>query len=119
MEERPWHQHYDEGVPASIDYPPIPVHQLLNDTVAKYPDNTALIFFDNKLTYRQFNTLVDKFAAGLQQLGLKKGDRVTIVGVVKQTKAEVERAEGRITDKYKLDIYIVEVQRITRGWEAK
>ena len=51
--------------------------------------------------------------------GLKKGDRVTIVGVVKQTKAEVERAEGRITDKYKLDIYIVEVQRITRGWEAK
>jgi long-chain acyl-CoA synthetase len=78
MEERPWHQHYDQGVPPGLEYPSIPVHQFLNDTVAKYPDNTALIFFDNKLTYRQLNTLVDKFAAGLQQLGLKKGDRVAV-----------------------------------------
>jgi len=30
------------------------------------------------LTYRQLNALVDKFAAGLQQLGLKKGDRVAV-----------------------------------------
>jgi long-chain acyl-CoA synthetase len=78
MEARVWHQHYEQGVPTTIDYPPIPVHQFLNDTAAKYPDNTALIFFNNKLTYRQLNTLVDKFAAGLQQLGLKKGDRVAV-----------------------------------------
>jgi long-chain acyl-CoA synthetase len=78
MEARPWHQHYDRGVPHTIDYPLIPVHQFLNDTAAKYPDNTALIFFDGKLTYRQLNALVDRFAAGLQQLGLKKGDRVTL-----------------------------------------
>jgi len=78
MEQRVWHQHYDRGVPESIDYPPIPVHQLLNDTAAKYPDNTAIIFFNNVLTYRQLNALVDKFAAGLQQLGLKKGDRVAV-----------------------------------------
>ena len=78
MERRPWHQHYDEGVPIRLDYPPIPVHQFLDDTVAKYPDNTALIFFNNKLTYRQLNALVDRFAAGLQQLGLQKGDRVAI-----------------------------------------
>jgi len=78
MEARLWHQHYDEGVPTTIDYPPIPVHQFLSDTVAKYPNNTALIFFDNKMTYAQLNALVDRFAAGLQQLGLKKGDRVAI-----------------------------------------
>jgi len=51
---------------------------MLNNTAAKFPDNTAIIFYDNKLTYRQLNTLVDKFAAGLQQLGLKKGDRVAL-----------------------------------------
>jgi long-chain acyl-CoA synthetase len=78
MEPRPWHQYYDEEVPVSLDYPSIPVHQFLNNTVAKYPDNTALIFFDNKLTYRQLNALVDQFAAGLQQLGLRKGDRVAV-----------------------------------------
>jgi long-chain acyl-CoA synthetase len=78
METKPWHQHYDPSVPPSIDYPPIPVHQFLNDTAAKYPDNTALIFFDHKLTYRQLNALVDKFAAGLQRLGVQKGDRVAV-----------------------------------------
>jgi long-chain acyl-CoA synthetase len=78
MEPRPWHQHYDADVPPSLDYPAIPVHQLLNDAVVNYPDSTALIFFDNKRTYRQLNALVDRFAAGLQQLGLKKGDRVAI-----------------------------------------
>ena len=78
METKPWHQHYDPSVPYHIDYPPIPVHQFLNNTAAKYPDNTALIFFDHKLTYRQLNALVDKFAAGLQRLGVQKGDRVAV-----------------------------------------
>ena len=88
MDTRAWLQHYDEGVPQSIDYPPIPVHQFLNDTAAKYANNTALIFgsklpnretrLDKKLTYRQLNELVDQFAAGLQKLGLQKGDRVAL-----------------------------------------
>jgi long-chain acyl-CoA synthetase len=78
MEARPWHQHYDKEVSPSLDYPPIPVHQMLSNTTAKYPDNTALIFYDNKLTYRQLDALVDKFTAGLQQLGLNKGDRVAV-----------------------------------------
>ncbi len=78
MEARLWHQHYDDEVSPSLDYPPTPVHQMLSDTAAKYPDNTALIFYDNKLTYRQLDALVNKFAAGLQQLGLKKDDRVAL-----------------------------------------
>jgi long-chain acyl-CoA synthetase len=77
METRPWHQHYDQEVPISLNYPSIPVHQCLKDTASKYPDNTALIFFDNKMTYRELDRLVDKFASGLQQLGVKKGDRVS------------------------------------------
>ncbi len=78
MEARPWHQHYDKEVSPNLDYPSIPVHQVLSNTTAKYPDNTALIFYDNKLTYRQLDALVDKFAAGLQQIGLNKGDRVAV-----------------------------------------
>lgn len=50
---------------------------------------------------------------------LKEGDRITIVGTIKQPKAKVKRAEGRVTDKYKLDIYLIEVSRITKGWEAE
>ncbi len=78
MEARPWHQQYDEGIPPSIDYPSIPVHQMLSDTADKNPNNTALVFFDKEMTYRELNSLVNRFAAGLQQLGLEKGDRVAV-----------------------------------------
>jgi hypothetical protein len=40
---------------------------------------------------------------------LKEGDEITIVGTVKQPNAKVKRGEGRVTDKYKLDIYLIEV----------
>ena len=49
---------------------------------------------------------------------LKEGDQITIVGTIKQPKAKVKRGEGRVTDKYKLDIYLIEVRQITKGWEG-
>jgi long-chain acyl-CoA synthetase len=87
MESRPWHQHYDPGVPISIDYPPQPVDDFLRKTAQKYPDRTALIFGSlapilgeqhQTISFERVNTLVDRFAAGLQKLGLKKGDRVAL-----------------------------------------
>lgn len=85
--EKPWLKHYDEGVPASIDYPRIPLDQLLTDSAAKHPDQPATIFgamvgsrlMDAKLTYHQLDEAVNRFAAGLEQLGVGKGDRVAIM----------------------------------------
>jgi long-chain acyl-CoA synthetase len=34
---------------------------------------------DNKLSYRQLNSAVNRFATALQELGVKKGDRVAII----------------------------------------
>ncbi|MFQ5613391.1 MAG: long-chain fatty acid--CoA ligase [Anaerolineae bacterium] len=76
--ERPWTKHYDPGVPATIDYPAIPVDRFLENSAHKYPNHTALIFFDAKMTYAELNRLVNRFAAGLQKLGVKKGDRVSL-----------------------------------------
>ncbi|NLE76493.1 MAG: long-chain fatty acid--CoA ligase [Chloroflexi bacterium] len=76
--EKPWLAFYDDGVPARIDYPQVPVDHFVTDSTNKYPDNTALIFYNRKLTYRQFESLVDRFAAGLQALGVQKGDRVAV-----------------------------------------
>ncbi len=85
--EKPWLEHYDEGVPATIDYPRIPVDRLLAEAAAKHPEHTAIIFgamggsrlMDAKLTYRQLDEAVNRFAAGLQRLGVGRGDRVTIM----------------------------------------
>ena len=87
--ERPWLKEYDSGVPHTIDYPQVPLHQFLLDAAAKYPNNTALIFgnvveplgnklMDAKMTYAQLLEQTQRFAAALQQLGVKKGDRVAI-----------------------------------------
>jgi len=85
--DKPWLKHYDEDVPATIDYPPIPLDRLLADAAAQHPDHTATIFgaavgsrvLDAQLSYRQLDDLVNRFAAGLQGMGVNKGDRVTIM----------------------------------------
>ena len=76
--EKPWLKFYEEGVPATIDYPDMMMPQVLADTARKHPDHPATLFKGAKLTYRELNELVDKFAAGLQKLGVKKGDRVAV-----------------------------------------
>ncbi len=76
--QKPWLNYYEEGVPATIDYPDTMMPQVLADMASKHPDHTATLFKGAKLTYRELNELVDKFAAGLQKLGVKKGDRVAV-----------------------------------------
>lgn len=87
MKEQIWHQHYDPGVKPSLDYPPYPVASFLEKTAQKYPDKTAIIFGGlaplmgeqhDIITFGRLNELVDRFAAGLQKLGLQKEDRVAL-----------------------------------------
>jgi len=73
---KPWIQHYDEGVPATIDYPKIPCQALLEQAAQKYPDRNCTIFKGGTITYKEMNELTDRLAAGLHNLGLRKGDRV-------------------------------------------
>jgi long-chain acyl-CoA synthetase len=83
---KPWLQFYDEGVPASIDYPQVPLDRLLAESAAKHPDHPAIIFgaalgsrvMDKALSYRQLEDAANRFAAAMQKLGVKKGDRVAM-----------------------------------------
>lgn len=88
--DRPWFTFYEEGVPRNLTYPDSTLNSLLLDTVQKYPENTATNFVlkymfgdrfvvGGKLTYRQFNDLVDRCATALYQLGVRKGDRVAVM----------------------------------------
>jgi long-chain acyl-CoA synthetase len=78
MDSRPWHKRYDQGVPLHIDYPEIPLHQLLEETAKKYPDSACTIFKGATITYPEMNALTDRLAAGLAEIGVKKGERVGI-----------------------------------------
>jgi long-chain acyl-CoA synthetase len=77
--EKPWLTFYERDVPYHIDYPEIPVYQLLEDSARKYPDKRALIFFDVPITYRELIEYVDRFASALKYIGIKKGDRVALM----------------------------------------
>ncbi len=69
---------WPKGRPKSLDYPEIPVYQILNSTVAKHPDRVAIRFAGIELTYQEFLNLSHKFAHALKARGVKKGDRVGI-----------------------------------------
>ena len=77
--ERPWHKHWPNGVPKSIDYPRMPLHQILRDTAKKHGDLPATSFYGATLTYGELDDQANRFAAGLRKLGVKKGDRVGLI----------------------------------------
>jgi len=76
MEERPWYKHYDKGVPHKIEYPQVPLFNLLEESAREYPDQPCTIFKGAVITYREMNTITDSLAGAMAKLGVKKGDRV-------------------------------------------
>ena len=77
--DKPWFKLYDEGVPQTIDYPPIPAHGFVENAARDFPDRPALIFRGNVIDYRTFNELSDRVAAGLAAMGITKGDKVCLL----------------------------------------
>jgi long-chain acyl-CoA synthetase len=78
MNDRPWVKNYDKGVPATIEYPPGPVFQFLENTAQKYPDHACTIFKGAVISYKEMNAITDHIAGALAAMGVKKGDRVGI-----------------------------------------
>jgi long-chain acyl-CoA synthetase len=76
MEERVWFKYYDPGVPKHIDYPSFPIFHYLEDAAVKIPDAPCTIFKGATITYREMDQFTDRLAAGLAEMGVKKGDRV-------------------------------------------
>ena len=54
--------------------------QVLDNTVARIPDNEALVYPDRnyRQTWKEFGALVDDFAKGLMALGVQKGEKVAV-----------------------------------------
>ena len=54
--------------------------QILDETVARFPDQDALVYADRgyRQTWREFADTVDAFAKGLMALGVRKGEKVAV-----------------------------------------
>lgn len=85
----PWFANYEKGVPPTVDIPNVPLHQLVIDAAAKYPDKIAVrmvlkylplgLAVQAKVNYRDLNRQSDQLAAALAGLGIVKGSRVAIM----------------------------------------
>jgi len=75
----PWLQHYDDYVPERLPIPKQPLHELLTNAAIEYPHRAALIFFNQEIGYRELDYLSNRFAHTLHSLGVKTGDRISVI----------------------------------------
>jgi long-chain acyl-CoA synthetase len=77
--DRPWLRHYDYWVPAHLNYPERPLHEILDTAVVDMPDKPATSFFGATLTFEEIKDRSDRLATALASYGITKGDRVGIM----------------------------------------
>ncbi len=79
MEQRPWHEFYEPGIPVEGEYPDLNLYQLLQWATEEHSEGAATLFFGSRKTYRELLAQVDRFADVLAHLGVGKGDRVALI----------------------------------------
>jgi long-chain acyl-CoA synthetase len=78
-EKRPWLKFYRKEVPADVKIPEKSAVETFDEATDKWKNRTAVIFYGRKISYRELRDHVDKFATAMQDLGVKKGDRVALL----------------------------------------
>ena len=76
MIDFPWVESYPAGVRWDAELPLMPVHQILDEAVARWPERPVLDFMGRVISYRELGALADRAAAGLQRLGVGPGVHV-------------------------------------------
>jgi long-chain acyl-CoA synthetase len=80
MQTASWLEHYDGGMPTTLDpYPRRTLLDYLGDAAAERPDRPALLFKGRTVTHGELQRRSDAFAAALAALGVAKGDRVALL----------------------------------------
>jgi len=78
MRQRVWHQSYDDGVPAEIEFEQVPLSAWVRRSADQFSDNPALLWLNARITYGQLEHEVSCFASALAGLGVTRGTRVAL-----------------------------------------
>ena len=74
-----WIKSYPAGVDWHMDLEAAPLFDLMDEAAARSADLPCTTFLGRTLTYGEIGALVDRAAAGLQQLGVIKGTKVGLL----------------------------------------
>ncbi|MPZ83964.1 MAG: AMP-binding protein [Actinophytocola sp.] len=67
------------GLPASLEYPEVPVGAIVAGSARRYGDRVAFARGEESLTYAELGRRAARFAHGLRARGVSTGDRVALV----------------------------------------
>lgn len=76
--ERPWFARYPPGIPHTIDIPEVSLAGLLEESVRRWPDRDAVVYYGRRYRYRELWDLAGRAAAGFRSAGLTPGARVAL-----------------------------------------
>ncbi|MGA2157727.1 MAG: AMP-binding protein [Dehalococcoidia bacterium] len=80
MKDYPWFKSYDPGVPYTLEpYPNVTVLDQLADYTKERPDFPLAVFMKRELSYQELEDQSNALAHALIDMGVKKGDRVTVL----------------------------------------
>lgn len=76
---KPWLSLYPSEIPHEIDFEQRTLQSYLKEAAIEHPSKTAIHFLGKKLTFQELYDQSLKLANYLRDLGVKKGDRVSIM----------------------------------------
>ncbi|QED48853.1 AMP-binding protein [Cytobacillus dafuensis] len=79
MNNKPWLQTYPDEIPSTLTYTSQPVQDYLRMAAKENPNRISIHFMGKEFTYQHIYESSIKLAGYLQELGIKKGDRVAIM----------------------------------------
>ena len=77
-ENKPWLERYADYVPKELPLPEKSMADLFEESAQRVPDQDAVRYFDETISYSELNDLADRFATLLADRGIEKGDRVAV-----------------------------------------
>lgn len=76
--DKPWMKYYTEEI-INAPLPECTIYELLWENNKNNLDDTALIYFDNKITYRRLFAEIEQAARALLEFGVTAGKVVTVI----------------------------------------
>ncbi len=74
----PWSNLWPNGIPKLIDYPEVPLQEILKKTGETCPEKIAIVYGEQEISYSQLEKLSNQFANALIKLKVEKGDRIAV-----------------------------------------
>jgi len=77
--EKLWFKSYAPGVPHEIEFERITMPEVLSRNAKRFAGQPALLYMGKRISFSELDSLVNRFARALLNLGVKKGDKVAML----------------------------------------